>query len=280
METPDSKALTIARGALLLAGLLALLATPTASAQTRPLLTEEATTAPAGTVVLEAGVDQSHAEPNFLTGRVRDRWDLPVLRLVYSPAGNVEIDLEWVGRVVARNDPDFGSVSDWGDVTLRAKIRLNDVGPSGRAWGARFAVSLPETSASHGLGPNVLRMFADLLLTQPLGRASLHLNAGLFIHEDVLLPGENVRMLGQEDFLSYGVGLVVPLGKRISLIAEAAGRAGSGSPGADQRGEVRTGIRLGSKALSWDAAVRHGITPVDGTWGFTTGMAWTLKPGK
>ena len=43
------------------------------AAQTRPLQTEEAFTARAGTVVLETGVEAIRGEPNFLTGRPRDR---------------------------------------------------------------------------------------------------------------------------------------------------------------------------------------------------------------
>ena len=66
----------------------------TAAAQTRPLQTEEATTARQGTLVLEVGADAIQGEPNFLTGRRRDRWAGPVLRLVHSPSDNVEIDLE------------------------------------------------------------------------------------------------------------------------------------------------------------------------------------------
>src|SRR5712691_1551443 len=98
----------------------------TAGAQTRPLQTEEATTAPHGTLVLEVGADAIQGEPNFLTGRPRDRWAGPVLRLVHSPSDNVEIDLEWTARVGQRDDPVFGSVSDWGDVGLRAKVRFKD----------------------------------------------------------------------------------------------------------------------------------------------------------
>jgi len=82
----------MARGVPLLsvAALAALLgASAPVLAQTRPLQTEEASTAPAGTVVLEAGADVIADEPNFLTGEERGRWDAPVLRLVYSPAGNV-----------------------------------------------------------------------------------------------------------------------------------------------------------------------------------------------
>ncbi|HET9315195.1 MAG TPA: hypothetical protein VFQ51_06370, partial [Vicinamibacteria bacterium] len=107
---------------------LAVLVPAAAHAQTRPLQTEEATTASAGRVVLELGQDFIQHEPNFLTGQPRDRWDGPALRLVYSPADPVEVDLEWVTRVSTPADPVFGHVSDFGDVTLRTKLRFVDGG--------------------------------------------------------------------------------------------------------------------------------------------------------
>ena len=70
--------------------LLAALVPGAVSAQTRPLQTEEATTAPRGRVVLEVGQDFIKDEPNFLHGQPRNRWDGPILRLVWSPADPVE----------------------------------------------------------------------------------------------------------------------------------------------------------------------------------------------
>jgi hypothetical protein len=244
-----------------------------AGAQTRPLLTETAATAPAGTVTLEAGLDFFAAEPNFLTGRERDRWDVPVLRLVFSPAANVELDLEWTARVIARDDPDFGDVSDWGDVTLRSKVRLMGDGEHGPILGARFTLTLPETSFGNGLGPNVLRMSAQALLTQRLGRLTLHANAGLGIHEEVLRPHE------QRDFLAYGLALERRAGSKLTIAVEAAGRAGNGMAGADQRGEVRAGFRFGGRRAG-DVAVRRALTHADGSWGFTFGFSWTLREGR
>jgi hypothetical protein len=246
----------------------------TARADTRPMLTEEAATAAAGTLVLEAGAEVIASEPNFLTGRKRDRWDAPLVRLVYSPAQNVELDLEWVGWVGVRNDPDFGSVSDQGDVSLRAKVRLVDGSQRRATLGARFRVTLPETSFGNGLGPNVLRMAADLLLSQPLGRATLHVNAGLFIHDEVLRPHE------QRDFLAYGVAVTHALGSRAEVVGEIAGRAGDGMPGADARSEARAGVRWRAGRVRWDAALRRGLAKADGNWGLTAGLAWTIRPGR
>ena len=113
-----------------------LVAAGRAAAQTRPLQTEEATTAPAGRLVLEVGQDAMADEPNFLTGNTRNRFDGPSLRLVWSPADNVEVDVEWVTWIATPDDPDFEGASDFGDVTLRTKLRF-----------PHFSTCEPETAA-------------------------------------------------------------------------------------------------------------------------------------
>ena len=237
-----------------------------ARAQTRPLQTEEATTARRGTSVLEVGAEAIRDEPNFVTGRRRDRWAGPILRFVHSPADNVEIDVEWTARVGQRNDPDFGSVSDWGDVALRAKVRLLEESVARPAIGARFGVLLPETSFGNGLGPNALRMSAQILATKTIGATTLHGNAGLALHDEVYRPHE------QRDFLAYGLAAEVRLGRRLAVVGEWAGLAGSGMPGADAHSELRAGARWGAGDWIWDAALRRGLDDADGTWGLTAGV--------
>lgn len=264
----------MARGVLFLplAALASLLgASSPLVAQTRPLQTEEASTAPAGTVVLEAGGDYIADEPNFLTGQERDRWDAPILRLVWSPAGKVELDLEWTVRVGAIDDPTFGCVSDFGDVALRAKVNFVQEDRGTPALGARFTVTLPQTSYGNGLGPNALRMSAQVLVSKTFGGLAVHGNAGLAIHDEVERPHE------QRDFFAYGLALVHPIGSA-AIVAEVAGRAGDGAPGAEERTEARAGVRFGRGRLRWDAAVRRGLAEADGSWGVTAGVSWTIRP--
>ena len=220
-----------------------------------------------GTAVLEIGAEAIRDEPNFVTGGLRDRWAGPILRFVHSPADNVEIDVEWTVRVGQRADPDFGSVSDWGDVALRAKVRLMDEGDARPAIGARFGVVLPETSFGNGLGPNALRMSAQLLASKTIGAITLHGNAGLALHDEVYRPHE------QRDFLAYGLAAEVRPSPRLAVVAEWAGLAGSGMPGADEHSELRAGVRLGSGDWRADAAVRRGLLAADGTWGVTAGVS-------
>jgi hypothetical protein len=211
------------------------------------------------------GAEAIRDEPNFVTGRLRDRWAGPILRFVYSPSDNVEIDVEWTARVGQRHDPDFGSVSDWGDVGLRAKVRLRDE-DAGPAIAARFGVLLPETSFGNGLGPNALRMSAQLLASKTIGAITLHGNAGLALHDEVYRPHE------QRDFLAYGLAAELRLRPRLAVVGEWAGLAGSGMPGADAHGELRGGVRLGAGAWRADAALRRGLLAADGTWGLTAGL--------
>ena len=240
-----------------------------AAAQTRPLVTEEAWTAPPGTIVFETGADAMRAVPNFLTAQPRTRLDLPLLRVVFSPSDNVELDVEWIVRVIARNDTTFGDASDYGDVSLRAKTRLWHDRRS--ALSARFTVTLPETNQARGLGPNTLRMNADLLWSIGAGPARLHFNGGLAIQDRPLQAHE------QSDFLSYGAAAEFPLAPRLTGVAEIAGLRGSGAPGADEHSELRGGIRYDAGALTLDAAVRRGLLDADGTWGLTAGLRLRLR---
>jgi hypothetical protein len=256
-----------------LAVVLALFAATQALAQTRPLLTEEAETAPRGRIVLEAGAAYWKAQPNFLTGGERDLWTAPILNAVFSPAANVEVDVCWVGRVIAVDDPRFGNASDFGDVTLRTKLRLAEETSGRPALGVRFGVTLPETSEAKGLGPNTLRMSAQALLSKSIGRFQMHANAGLAIEDAPLSPHL------QADFLAYGLAGVFTAGEEIDVVAEIAGLLGHGHPGADDRNEVRLGLRYGTGRLRWDAAVRRGLSEADGTWGLTAGLTWRAREG-
>jgi hypothetical protein len=244
-----------------------------ALAQTRPLNTEPATTAPAGSLVFESGLDWISGEPNALTLAPRNRWDGPLLRLVYSPSANVELDLEWVAAVGVTGDPLFGSVTDAGDVTLRAKLRMMEARGSRPALAARFTVSLPETKEVQGLGPDMLRMSAQLLLTRSFATGAVHANAGLLIQDLPRLTAEQV------DFFAWGVAVERRLGRRALVLAEAAGRSGPEEPEARSRAEARTGVRLGRGRLRADLAVRRGLTSADGNWGFTAGFSYRIRGG-
>ncbi len=241
-----------------------------ASAQTGLRLTEEATTAAAGSLLIETRVNMAGA-PNVSTGEDRTRWDVPILRLVHSPAGNVEMDVEWVGWVVAEGETESTTVSDWGDVTLRAKVRLVESRDRRTAFGARFLVSLPETRADHGLGPNMLRMAVEALLSCPLAHGAFHANAGLLVEDKVH------AVAAQNDFLSFGLALEWPIAAQAAIIAEVAGRTSSRSSNTGERSEARLGLQFSSGRFRWDLGIRRSLVNPTNTWGATVGLAWVAK---
>jgi hypothetical protein len=255
------------------------LAAAPALPQTRPLQTEEAETAAAGRITFETGADGMAQEPSYLTGLERTRWEGPLLRVVFSPSSNIELDLEWVAVVAASWELGRDTLVDAGDVSLRAKWRLVASRGSRPALGVRFGVTLPNTSYNDmsgrplGLGPDTLRAFAQALYTQPLGRARLHVNAGLLLFDEVFRPHE------QSDFVLYGLAITVPFGA-LQAVAEVAGRAGEGEPGAEERSEVRAGLRIGRGRVKGDLAVRRGLLEADGTWGGTIGLTFSIKKGR
>jgi hypothetical protein len=250
-----------------------------AVAQTRPLQTEEATTGPAGQVVFETGVSAIAAEPSYLTGIQRTRWDGPLLRLVYSPADSVELDLEWVAAVGVLSGGGERRVSDFGDVSLRTKLRFLKGRGRRPALAARFGMILPQTSYEDkqlrplGLGPNTIRAYIEALLTQAVGPVALDVNAGLFIHDEVS------ELHNQIDFLSYGLAVRWPVRPGWEIVGEVAGRAGQGKPEVPERSEARIGVRFSRSRLRADAAVRRGLIDEQGTWGGTVGLTWTVRPG-
>jgi len=259
------------------AALLVTLAATIATAQTRPLQTEEASTAAMGQVLVETGLDGIAGEPSYLTGVKRARFEGPLLRLVFSPADDVELDLEWVVAVLSYREPGHETVKDAGDVTLRAKWRLLGGGEKRSAFAVRFGMTLPNTSFNDkserplGLGPDTLRAFVDGLFTLPVRRARIHANAGILLMEEVFRPHE------QSDFLSYGLAVVLPLGRGWDAMVEVAGRGGEGEPGTEQRAEARAGLRFGRGRVRGDLALRRGLTRADGTWGGTAGLTWRRR---
>jgi hypothetical protein len=272
--------IAVRMGSRTAAFLLLVLAAARSESQTLPLLTEEASTGPARRLVFELGFEAIAAEPSYVTGQERTRWDGPLLRFVYSPAANVELDLDWVVRVGAGSEPGREAVSDFGDVTLRAKWRFLEGRPGRPTLAARFGVTLPQTSyldkSGHvlGLGPNTVRTFVDGLATVPLGaRARLHANVGLLVFDEVFRPHD------QRDFFLYGLAFGGDLGAGLELVAEVAGRTGDGEPGAEVRSEARLGLRFGHRRVRGVAAVRRGLATADGTWGGSLGLTWTLRSG-
>ncbi len=243
-----------------------------ASAQHGAFLTEPAGCA--GRFRYEAGAGALASEPNFLTGAPRTRWDLAVMRGARCLDGAAEFELEWVGAVAASGDPDFGSVADFGDVSVRTKLRIARPRGTRPELALRFAATLPQTSFGNGLDTNTMRFTSQLLATWLRPQVRVHANLGLALVDEALRTHE------QRDLLAYGVQAAHPFGEGggTEAVVESAGQLGDGQPGADARAEFRAGLRHRRGRWTWSAALRRGLLAADGTWGLVAFVSFSPGP--
>ncbi len=258
---------------------------PMASAQTGPLLTPSAFIKAPGYFGLDLLGLTIGEEPNYLTYaesgalQLRTRIDGPVFRFHYVPSDRAEFSAEVNAQTFAINDPRYGqTISDVGDATLRAKLGLAKGEPSARPAAAlQFEVTLPNTSFGNGLGPNTLRMAANLLLGYQTQRFTLNGSAGIAIQDEPLRAHE------QRDFLSLYGSIAYKVNENFEIFGDAGGYFGEGAPGAIAKREARVGVQnhrtMLGKPTSIYLAGRRGLVTFQGTWGVVLGFTTALRSG-
>ena len=257
----------------------------TASAQTGPMLTPSAFIEAPGHVGLDLLGMTIGKEPNYLTyaetGLIQERTriDGPMIRLVYVPSERAEFGVEFNGQTFAVNDPGYNTtISDWGDVTLRAKLGLKKGEVSASpAVAAQFEVMLPNTSFGNGLGPNTVRMSAVLLLGYRTEKLTLNGNAGFAIQDEPLRAHE------QRDFASLSASIAYKVAEHFEAFVDGGGYFGDGVPGAISKREVRGGVQYQHSMFGKDSkfylGVRRGLVDFQGDWGFVAGLTTHLRSG-
>ena len=257
----------------------------TASAQTGPMLTPSAFIEAPGHIGLDLLGMTIGKEPNYLTyaesGAIQERTriDGPMIRLYYVPSERAEFGVEFNGQTYAIQDPRYNeTISDWGDVTLRAKLGLKKGEVSASpAVAAQFEVMLPNTSFGNGLGPNTVRMSAVLLLGYRTEKLTLNGNAGFAIQDEPLRAHE------QRDFASLSASIAYKVAEHFEAFVDGGGYFGDGVPGAISKREVRGGVQYQHSMFGKDSkfylGVRRGLVDFQGDWGFVAGLTTHLRSG-
>src|SRR6476659_7975961 len=121
-----------------------------ASAQQRPLLTEDVDIIPPGTMRIEAGIDFMQGAKYPVSGINGDLTRVGVIGINFGLGPNVEFQIEGVAQnFVSINSrgtsaiplnlaPNANSTNDTGDFTLWAKFKLRNETERGPALGFRF----------------------------------------------------------------------------------------------------------------------------------------------
>ncbi len=257
-----------------------------ASAQQRPLITEDPEAVGAGRVLIESGVDVVHGQHYPVSGLEGNLVRLPTvgISIGLSAIAEMQIDGGFYNRlsITKRSAAPLSrlltvagdSTSDVEDFVVGTKIRILSERAHRPAIGFRFATRLPNASNESGLGPDTTYFFASFLGAKTVQSIRIVGNLGLGILGD---PSNGER---QNDVLTYGASLARALSDRAELVGELNGRASlqasEPSPGTESRGLFRLGTRYTRGPIRFDGGVFFGLTPVDPTVGMTFGFTYVF----
>jgi hypothetical protein len=185
------------------------------------LMTEGARTLGAKHILIGAGASFFTKSATMIPDAPRSEWRAGLLALRLGVADNVNFDLEWRGRLIAKS-ANGTPAQDWGDLTVATKIHILDEGETLPAIGIRSAVKLPNTTHSpHKLGSNQTDYFFHILAAKTVSSVEFHVNGGLGIIGNPVYAGF------QDDIYIAGVAAVVPAGNLPRLFLELYGFTGS-----------------------------------------------------
>ena len=246
-----------------------------ASAQQRPLLTDDVDITPQGSVNLGVGVDFLQNAKFPLSGLKGDLTRVGDIRLRTGFAPNVELQVEGTlqnflainsqGPSAIPLNVTGNSTSDFDDFTVSAKVKLHNETKVLPAIGFKFGFQMPNTDQARGIGTNQINIFSKLLLQKKFGKrqgrdplANIYGNIGLGIMN---APLANFT---QNDVLLYGLAGVFRLSNRINIVSEVNGRlntrSGAAPLGTESIGQFRIGGQIKASGLRFDTAALFGLT--------------------
>jgi hypothetical protein len=269
------------------AALLVIAIAASASAQQRPLLTEDVDIIPPGSMRIEAGIDFLQGARYTVSGLSGDLTRVGVIGINIGFAPNIEFQIEGVAQnflsinsrgVSAVNlslAPGANSTNDTGDFTLAAKIKLRSETSRGPSLGFRFGVQLPNSNQARGIGLNQTNAFGTVLVGKKFGRDG-RLNT--FGNLGIAILTAPTQLFTQNDVLTYGAAGIFRVNKQFSIAGEVNGRTntrpGDGPLGTESQAEARLGMQVRASGLRFDFAGIKGLTRFTHDTGVTVGVTY------
>lgn len=258
-----------------------------ATAQQRPLVTEDPETIGSGLVLIEGGVDQQRGIFYPASGLEGNLLRLPTLGVSFgiSSIAEIQVDGGLYQRLTVtdrRDAPlmdqlDFegDSTSDIEDITIGTKIRLLPETATRPAFAVRFATRLPNAGNESGIGLDTTDFYVTALVGKTVQSIRFVGNGGVGI------LGDPTRGDRQNDVLMYGFSLARAVRQGLEVVGEINGRVNmrDGEPpvGTETRGAVRIGGRYTRNTVRVDGGLIIGMTPRDPSIGFTAGFTWVFR---
>ncbi len=259
-----------------------------ASAQQRPLLTDDIDITPAGALEIGAGVDFLQNAKFPLSGIKGDLTRLGDIRIRTGLAPNVEMQIEGVlQNFVAINSQTVSpiplsvtgnSTNDFDDFTVSAKIKLRAETKYLPAIGLKFGYQMPNSDQARGIGTNSINVFTKVIVQKKFGSV-LNRTAkfNLFGNIGLAIMTAPLETFSQNDVILYGVAAIYRVNGRINIVSEINGRANTrpvAPIGTESTGQFRVGTQIRASGLRFDAAAAFGLTKFSPRTGVIFGVTY------
>jgi len=254
-----------------------------ASAQQRPLLTDDPDPVGEGKMLIEAGIDHTWAQRFSVSGLQGDLLRGPLLGISTGVGTSAELQLDGLSwsrlTIKERFDAPLSSVvesagdstSSVEDIVVGTKVRLMRETAGRPSFGLRFATRLPNAGNEKGIGLDTMDFFQSILVGKSIQSTRVVGNIGLAILSD---PTRGDR---QNDVLTYGFSVVHGL-RTLALVADVNGwvstRGGTPPPGTETRGTATFGVRYPMGQVRLDGGFFTAVTGSDERAGVKAGVTW------
>jgi hypothetical protein len=262
-----------------------------ASAQSRPLVTEDPETVPSGRILFETGVDFAQDATYPASGLRGNLWRLGTFGLSFGVSSIAEIQLDGGihNRLAIKSQnllaplasmlPSTAVVGtatgDFEDLVFGAKVRFASETASRPALAFRFSTRLPNAGNESGLGLDTTDFNVGFAAGKTVQSVRIVGNLGLGI------LGDPTRGDRQNDVVNFGMSMAKAVRTGVEVVGEINGRlstrSGTPPPGTESRSTIRLGSRFTHGPVRLDAALFVGVTQDDPAWGFTFGGTWVFK---
>jgi hypothetical protein len=201
-----------------------------ASAQQRPLVTEDPETIGAGRVLTEFGFDYGKDVSYPASGLEGNLLRIPLVGISVGVSSIAELQIDGgfynrlsisdrnvapLSSMVTATGDSTSDVEDW---SMGMKVRLLSEKARRPAFGFRFATKLPNASNESGLGLDTTDFFASVLGAKTVQSIRVVGNLGLGI------LGDPTRGDRQNDVLTYGFSLARALTQAAEIVGEINGQ--------------------------------------------------------
>jgi hypothetical protein len=258
-----------------------------ASAQQRPLVTEDPETIGTGNILIEGGFDVQREAVYPASGLTGNLLRLPTLGVSFGFSSILELQVDggFYNRLnITSIEPaplsdklelTGDETHDIDDIVVATKIRVVSEGPGRPGIGVRLATKLPMAGNESGLGLDTMDFYVSGLFGKTVSSVRIVGNFGLGILSD---PVEGDR---QNDVVTYGLSFARALQQGLEFVGELNGRLNTRNervpPGTESRSTIRTGLRFTRASVRVDGGLIFGLTEKDPSFGFTGGLTYVFR---